>query len=203
MVLGANRMDEAYLLDYGVWADVNVAEHAKSLIELMDFWNVDISVNDSGYGRQNNQYTFAIKPGKCYALFYKPSAFKPTFEMVDKLNGIYLPKKDFQYNVHADHTSLYDNLLSAIDTKRLQIPMDEDDELIPGTSPLREMLDNVCLIRLMISDVKGISKKKWVVTPSHYSAAFAMALVGLDHLMDDGASDTSGNDEFWLPHGFT
>lgn len=203
VVLGANRMDEAYILDYGVWTDVNVADHGKRLIELMDFWNADISINDSGYGRQNNQYTFTVKPGKCYALFYKPSAFIPTFEMVDKLNGIYLPKKDFQYNVHADHTSIYDNLLSAIDTKRLQIPMDEDDELVPGVSPLREMLDNVCLIRLMISDTKGISKKKWVVTPSHYSSALAMALVGLDYLIGDNASDASGNDGFWIPHGFT
>lgn len=80
--------------------------------------------------------------------------------------------------------------------------MDDDDELVPGVSPLREILDNICLIRLIISDTKGIAKKKWVVTPSHYSAALAMALVGLDYIVSDDANDTSGNDGFYPPRGY-
>jgi hypothetical protein len=81
--------------------------------------------------------------------------------------------------------------------------MSDDDELIPGTSTLRDMLDNIALARVLEKEVAGKKTKKWIFTPAHFFATAAYALVGLDHLVGNDADDTSGTDDWYEPHGFT
>lgn len=202
MVLGANRMDEAYLLDYGVWTDIKVIEHAKRLIETFKLWSADITIMDSGYGKSQTQEVFTPLPGKAYSCFYNDKMPKPKFETIEEYKGIYLRRQDFQYHVTVNHTSFADNVLHAIDSKRFQIPMSDDDELVPGISSLRDMLDNIALSRVLEKEIAGKKTKKWIFTPAHFFATAAYALVGLDYLVGDDANDTSGNDEYYEPRGY-
>lgn len=195
VVLASNRMNEAYLLDYGVWTDSDVLSHTQDMSDLMKTWAAEIAICDSGYGKVQNQRLFKMHPGKVYSCFYKESVFSPTFEIIDKANGLYLPKDKFQYHVTVDHTSMCDNVLSMLDTHRFKLLMAENDDLVPCVSPLRDFMDNVTLAKVLkTTSSSGKTVKRWIITPSHFFAAMAYALIGLDSFKDaDAHTGTDGN----------
>lgn len=203
MILGANGSNDAYLLDYGIWTDTKVLKHAARLVKTFKSWNADITIMDSGYGKSQTQAVFSELPNEAHSCFYKDSVPKPIFEIIQEDKNGYLNRRDFQYHVTVNHTSLGDDVLSAIDSTRLQIPMSDDDELVPGISTLRDMLDNIALARVVEKEVAGKKTKKWIFTQAHFFAAMGYALVGLDHLVGDDLDDASGNDQFFPPHSYT
>lgn len=197
VVLGSNRMDEAYLLDYGVWTDQNVMNHTHDLTEAMSAWAANIAICDSGYGKAQNQKLFVTHPGKVYSCFYQESVFSPVFETIYKNKGVYLPRGKYQYHVMVDHTSMCDDVLTMIDSHRLKLPIDEDDKLITGVSPLRNFIDNITLAKIVkTTSNTGKTVKRWVITPSHHFAATAFALIGLDSVYDKDANTGDESDDF-------
>ena len=203
IVLGSNGHNDACIIDFGIWADTKVRKHAQQGIDLANVWGIDLSILDSGYGKSQTQDFFEQLPGKAYSCFYKESVPKPYFEVVDEEKGMPMKRSDYQYHVSVNHTSLCDNVLDAIDSKRLQVPMDNDDELVPGVSPLREMMDNIAQARVLEKESSNRKTKKWIITSAHYFAALAYALVGMDSLLGDDPNIGAGaNDDFYPPRGY-
>jgi len=203
VVLGANRLDEAVIIDYGIWSDTKVLYHADRLVELFKMWDSNVAILDSGYGKSQNQHIFTHLPGKAFSCFYKESTPRPTFEIINEEKGYPLRQQDYQYHVTVNHTSLCDNSLSAIDSKRLNIQIEDDDEMIPGVSPLRDMMDNISLARVLVKETNGKTTKRWIITSAHYFAALSYALVGLDSLFDDESLiNETESSNFFEPRGY-
>ena len=166
-------------------------------------WGANVAVLDSGYGKSMNQHIFTLLPGQAFSCFYKESSPRPTFEIIREEKGYPLRQQDFQYHVTVNHTSLCDNSLSAIDSKQLRIPIDPDDELIQGVSPLRDMMDNIALARVLLKETNGKTTKRWIMTSAHYFAALSYALVGMDSLFDDESLiNETESANFWTPRGY-
>lgn len=203
IVLGANRLDEAYIIDYGVWTNTKVIDHADKLVDLFKIWDANVAILDSGYGKPQNQHIFTYLPGKAFSCFYKESTPRPTFEIINEEKGYPLRQQDYQYHVTVNHTSLCDTTLSAIDSKRLRIPIEDDDEMIPGVSSSRDLMDNISLARVLLKETNGKTTKRWIITSAHYFAALSYALVGLDSLFDDESLiNETESSNFWTPRGY-
>jgi len=204
IVLGANRHDEIHILDYGIWSDTKVIDHADHLIDLFKLWGARVTIMDSGYGKAQTQSVFTILPGSAFSCFYKESVPRPMFEIVQEEKGYPLRQKDFQYHVHVNHTSICDNLLHLINTQQLKIQIDGDDEMLPGISTMRDMLDNIASARILQKESNGKTTKRWIITSAHYFAAAAYALVGIQNLFDDESIiNNSGTDTWFDPHGYS
>lgn len=203
VVLGAQSRNKIYILDFGIWSDIKVKKHATHASELMDIWGAQLGVFDSGYGKAQTQELFVKHPNKAFACFYSKTSVVNEFKMIDEYKGTPLPQKDFQYHVIANHTAMCDAVLSIIDEKRLKIPIDNEDELMTGISPVRTMLDSIASARVLTQEVSGKTTKRWVITPSHYFAALAYGLIAIDNLYDDiyATGDEIGN-EFFAPKGY-
>lgn len=204
VILGANGRGKRYILDYGILEHVQTMEHANSLDKLADVWAPGVGVMDSGYGKTTTQQMFKQRPGKFYACFYKESSFKPEWETITVgPDGYPLLPTDFQYHVTVDHTMLCDSVLSLVDYGNLQIPIDPSDDLVPGVSAMRDMLDNLCLARVIISDSSRSvnNKRRWVITKAHFFAALAYANLAMDHLVGDEMDE--GAEDFHEPHKFS
>lgn len=200
IVLGANGRDKRYILDFGMFENIQVLDHANELDTRADIWKADIGIMDSGYGKGQTQAMFRKRPGKFFSCFYKESAFMPEWDTITVgPDGLPLAQSDYQYHVTVNHTMLCDNVLAGIDYNVLGIPIDISDDLVPGVSATKDMLDNLCLARVIASDTsRSIStKRRWIITKAHYYAALCYAWAGMDELMDKNTAD--GADGFFAP----
>lgn len=200
VILGANSKSQRFILDYGILDQIQTMEHANSLATLAEAWNPGIGVMDSGYGKTTTQAMFKRMPGKFYSCFYRESAFKPEWNIItESKDGYPLMSDDYQYHVTIDHTLLCDSLLSQFDSGTIKIPKDTSDDLTPGVSPLKDMLDNLCLARVVTTNsARSVqNKRKWVITKAHYFAALAYASLAMDSLVKDEFED--GADNFFVP----
>lgn len=200
MVVGANGRDRWYILDFGILENVQALEHATELNKLADVWQPNIGIMDSGYGKVQTQTMFKMKPGKFFSCFYKDSAFMPEWETITEgPDRVPLNQSDYQYHVTVNHTMMCDDVLSSLDSAHIGIPIDADDDLVPGVSKTKDMLDNLCLARVIASDTsRSIStKRRWVITKAHFFAALCYARIGLVELLDKNQTD--GAEGFFAP----
>jgi len=202
VILGANSHMEYYVLDFGTWEDPIVMRHAHKLIELDQVWGFDKGVLDSGYGKTQNQEVFHALPGKMYSCFYKEAAFKPEWDVIDNERGELLPPDEYQYHVTTNHTSLCDNVMTAVDNQKLKISFADDDDLVPGVSAMRDFIDNLCLARIAETDVKGKRKRKWVITKAHSYAALSYAMLAMDEVLAENGMDGDGAVGFFEPRSY-
>ncbi len=197
IVMGANDADERVILEYGTWDNIQVLAHANDLISLINAYGPQLVVMDSGYGKAQTQDVFRTYPDKAYACFYNDSLYLPHWEtiMVDKDKN-FVHKTDWQYHVTVNHTLLCDALLAEIDANRLRIPIDPQDDLVPGVSDARDMLDIMCMARVVTAESSrsATSKRRWVITKAHYFAACAYASMAMDELLKSGTHDTGAVD---------
>lgn len=203
VVMGANGPEERVILEYGTWENVQVLEHSQELIKQANVYGPNLIVMDSGYGKAQTQDVFRTFPEKAYACFYSDSMFLSYWEtiMVDK-DRFLLPRTDWQYHVTVNHTLLCDSLLAEIDSARLKIPIDSHDDLVPGVSHARDMLDNMCKAKVMImeSTRSVTAKRRWVITKAHYFAAACYASLGIDELLRSG--EVAGAEDFFEPRTY-
>lgn len=202
VILGSNGHTKYHVLDFGTWEDPIVLRHAYKVVDLNGVWSFDKGVLDSGYGKAQNQEVFKALPEKFYSCFYKEGAFKPIWETIDSDQGLLLPPKDYQYHVTTNHTSLCDNVMTAIDNQKLSISFADDDDLVPGVSEMRDFLDNMCLARIAEAEVKGKTKRKWVITKAHYFAALSYAMLAMDQVLEENGIEGDGAIGFFDPRSY-
>ncbi|WP_321431243.1 phage terminase large subunit family protein [uncultured Methanolobus sp.] len=211
VVMGANNSKARYLLEYGIWSDIQIRDHAFNLVELATVYAPDLMILDSGYGKAQNQYVFQACPGKAYGCFYKESAFHPEWKIIDTTTDefgeaeIPLKKEDWQYHVTCNHTALCDSLEHEINNAILKIPIEENDNLTPGLSPVREYMDNLTLARVVTSERGGVNKRRWIITKAHNYAATAYANMAMDHLISnygETTNDAEGSPGFFAPRAY-
>lgn len=201
IVLGANGRDKTYILDFGIFENVQALEHANELDKLADIWKPDIGIMDAGYGKIQTQTMFKNRPGKFYSCFYKDSAFMPEWNIITTGTDNYpLHHNDYQYHVTVNHTMMCDDVLTALDSGKFGIPIDDSDDLMPGVSKTKDMLDNLCLARVISSESSRSvsSKRKWVITKAHFYAALCYAMIGINDLLDKDSTE-SGAEDFFVP----
>ena len=95
-----------------------------------------------------------------------------------------------------------DTTLEAINSKELEVPMDKNDELVPGVSELRDMLDNMTQARIMETESRGVPKKRWLIKPAHFFAAASYALVAMDNMYGDMYQTGNGESDVFIPRGY-
>ena len=203
VVLGTDGHEKRYLMDYGILENVQALEHAIQLNKLADIWQPNIGIMDSGYGKVQTQAMFKLKPGKFHACFYKDSAFMPEWETITNgPDGLPLAQQDYQYHVTVNHTMMCDAVLNGFDYGTIGIPIDINDDLVPGVSKTKDMLDNLCLARVIVSDSSRsvTAKRRWVITKAHFFAALCYAWLGIDELLKD--DNPNGADGFFVPKKF-
>ena len=198
VVLG--QSDALSIIDYGVFDSPSVVEHASAAVQLINDSNIDVTVMDSGYGAAQNLSMFQSLPAEtAYACFYSTkNASKPFFTTIDTLNGEWLADEYVTYKVSADHLSMYEKVVSLIDKADINILKTPDDSFNEGDSALRDMCNNLCLLRSEVKNVGGFARRKYVSTPAHFASALAFALIGMARLGEVGKPG-AGAGSFFAP----
>ncbi len=95
-----------------------------------------------------------------------------------------------------------DAVLNGFDYGTVGIPVDINDDLVPGVSKTKDMLDNLCLARVIVSDSSRsvTAKRRWVITKAHFFAALCYAWLGIDELLKN--DNPNGTDGFFVPKKF-